>query len=245
VIKSRKCRCSHACPAVPSWFGSWGLVAASHLPLDELTHYWQCLCLSPGPHCFSEASRFPEEGEGENTPQGLTMRGQGGASGLLQGFWHQWWCLTSLCPDLEKRKNPVCHFVTPLDGSVDVDEHRRPEVLGKRSRQAGKRKPASFPKGWLTEGWVLQGRFWEEGGLHCASSWHDFEEGKWLPVPSMQRFSPSHRGWPCGTHPVLPLKIAASSGRKAGSCKTAVFNNWRDLRVFRFQMERDWRKSTF
>lgn len=30
--------------------------------------------------------------------------------------------------DLEKRKNPVCHFVTPLDGSVDVDEHRRPEV---------------------------------------------------------------------------------------------------------------------
>lgn len=33
--------------------------------------------------------------------------------------------------DLEKRKNPVCHFVTPLDGSVDVDEHRRPEVCGK------------------------------------------------------------------------------------------------------------------
>lgn len=32
-------------------------------------------------------------------------------------------------PDLEKRKNPVCHFVTPLDGSVDVDEHRRPEVF--------------------------------------------------------------------------------------------------------------------
>lgn len=34
-------------------------------------------------------------------------------------------------PDLEKRKNPVCHFVTPLDGSVDVDEHRRPEVFGR------------------------------------------------------------------------------------------------------------------
>ncbi|PNJ82218.1 MLXIP isoform 3 [Pongo abelii] len=30
---------------------------------------------------------------------------------------------------LEKRKNPVCHFVTPLDGSVDVDEHRRPEAI--------------------------------------------------------------------------------------------------------------------
>lgn len=30
---------------------------------------------------------------------------------------------------MEKRKNPVCHFVTPLDGSADVDEHRRPEVF--------------------------------------------------------------------------------------------------------------------
>lgn len=38
-------------------------------------------------------------------------------------------CFSSLTPDLEKRKNPVCHFVTPLDGSVDVDEHRRPEVF--------------------------------------------------------------------------------------------------------------------
>ena len=40
-------------------------------------------------------------------------------------------CLTPPRPDLEKRKNPVCHFVTPLDGSVEVDEHRRPEVLGR------------------------------------------------------------------------------------------------------------------
>ncbi|XP_029427753.1 MLX-interacting protein isoform X2 [Rhinatrema bivittatum] len=30
---------------------------------------------------------------------------------------------------LEKRKNPVCHFVTPLDGSVDADENRRPEAI--------------------------------------------------------------------------------------------------------------------
>uniref|UniRef100_K7G8L6 MLX interacting protein n=1 Tax=Pelodiscus sinensis TaxID=13735 RepID=K7G8L6_PELSI len=30
---------------------------------------------------------------------------------------------------LEKRKNPVCHFVTPLDGSIDVEEHRRPEAI--------------------------------------------------------------------------------------------------------------------
>ncbi|KAH0625605.1 hypothetical protein JD844_015190, partial [Phrynosoma platyrhinos] len=31
--------------------------------------------------------------------------------------------------NLEKRKNPVCHFVTPLDGSVEVDDHRRPEAI--------------------------------------------------------------------------------------------------------------------
>lgn len=37
-------------------------------------------------------------------------------------------CIVVVVSDLEKRKNPVCHFVTPLDGSVDVDEHRRPEV---------------------------------------------------------------------------------------------------------------------
>lgn len=26
----------------------------------------------------------------------------------------------------------MCHFVTPLDGSVDVDEHRRPEVCNQK-----------------------------------------------------------------------------------------------------------------
>ncbi|KAK2092922.1 hypothetical protein P7K49_029451 [Saguinus oedipus] len=30
---------------------------------------------------------------------------------------------------LEKGKNPVCHFVMPLEGSVDVDEHCRPEAI--------------------------------------------------------------------------------------------------------------------
>lgn len=29
--------------------------------------------------------------------------------------------------DVERRKNPVCHFVTPLDGNTDLDVHR-PEV---------------------------------------------------------------------------------------------------------------------
>lgn len=33
-----------------------------------------------------------------------------------------------LPPDVEKRDNPVCHFVTPLDGSMDLDIHRPAEV---------------------------------------------------------------------------------------------------------------------
>lgn len=33
-----------------------------------------------------------------------------------------------LLPDVEKRDNPVCHFVTPLDGSIGLDIHRPAEV---------------------------------------------------------------------------------------------------------------------
>ncbi|XP_069475696.1 MLX-interacting protein [Ambystoma mexicanum] len=42
---------------------------------------------------------------------------------LNNAIWRAWYMQY-----LEKRKNPVCHFVTPLDGSVDVDE-RRPETI--------------------------------------------------------------------------------------------------------------------
>ncbi len=29
---------------------------------------------------------------------------------------------------MERRENPVCHFVTPLDGNIDMDVHRPAEV---------------------------------------------------------------------------------------------------------------------
>lgn len=38
------------------------------------------------------------------------------------------WVLIFLPPDVEKRDNPVCHFVTPLDGTVDSDIHPPAEV---------------------------------------------------------------------------------------------------------------------
>ncbi|XP_015273132.1 PREDICTED: MLX-interacting protein [Gekko japonicus] len=43
---------------------------------------------------------------------------------LNNAIWRAWYIQY-----LEKRKNPVCHFVTPLDGSMEVDEHRRPEAI--------------------------------------------------------------------------------------------------------------------
>lgn len=77
-----------------------------------------------------------------------------GGPGLLQGPGRGDDVLPSLAPDLEKRQNPVCHFVTPLDGSVEVDEHRRPEVLGCRPRVARKGpRRQSLGRRQLTEGW--------------------------------------------------------------------------------------------
>ncbi|XP_055654011.1 MLX-interacting protein isoform X2 [Falco peregrinus] len=49
---------------------------------------------------------------------------------LNNAIWRAWYMQY-----LEKRKNPVCHFVTPLDGSVDVDEHRRPEAIATWKRR--------------------------------------------------------------------------------------------------------------
>lgn len=31
------------------------------------------------------------------------------------------------CADVERRKNPVCGFITPLEG-MEADDHRKPEV---------------------------------------------------------------------------------------------------------------------
>ncbi|KAG8597659.1 hypothetical protein GDO81_002351 [Engystomops pustulosus] len=43
---------------------------------------------------------------------------------LNNAIWRAWYMQY-----IEKRQNPVCHFVTPLDASVDFDEHRRPEAI--------------------------------------------------------------------------------------------------------------------
>lgn len=86
-----------------------------------------------------------------------------GGKGSFRVLGHSDNVLSFLCLDLEKRKNPVCHFVTPLDGSVEVDEHRRPEVLGSWPSVAGKDLPSSggsdSPRA-RSRGWILQQSGW-------------------------------------------------------------------------------------
>ncbi|KAM5192257.1 MLX-interacting protein [Mantella aurantiaca] len=48
---------------------------------------------------------------------------------LNNAIWRAWYMQY-----IEKRLNPVCHFVTPLDASVDFDEHRRPEAIATEGR---------------------------------------------------------------------------------------------------------------
>ncbi|MBN3316664.1 MLXIP protein, partial [Atractosteus spatula] len=43
---------------------------------------------------------------------------------LNNAIWRAWYMQY-----VEKRDNPVCRFVTPLDGSLDSEDHRRPEAI--------------------------------------------------------------------------------------------------------------------
>ena len=101
-------------------------------------------------------------------------------------------------PDLEKRKNPVCHFVTPLDGSVEVDEHRRPEVRG--MWWALTREEVTHKGGTGTEGsGSCRGRMQDRVlGLCCPGSCFDPEK-RWrcrgqVASDTPQRLPPSQAG---------------------------------------------------
>ncbi|KAM9546751.1 MLX-interacting protein-like isoform 1-T1 [Salvelinus alpinus] len=43
---------------------------------------------------------------------------------LNNAIWRAWYMQY-----VEKRENPVCHFVTPLDGTVDMEDHRSAEAI--------------------------------------------------------------------------------------------------------------------
>ncbi|KAK7933084.1 hypothetical protein WMY93_003980 [Mugilogobius chulae] len=48
---------------------------------------------------------------------------------LNNAIWRAWYIQY-----VEKRQNPVCHFVTPLDGSIELDVHRPAEVIANEGK---------------------------------------------------------------------------------------------------------------
>lgn len=48
---------------------------------------------------------------------------------LNNAIWRAWYMQY-----VEKRQNPVCHFVTPLDGSIEFDVHRPAEAVANEGR---------------------------------------------------------------------------------------------------------------
>lgn len=48
---------------------------------------------------------------------------------LNNAIWRAWYIQY-----VEKRQNPVCHFVTPLDGSIELDVHRPAEAIANEGR---------------------------------------------------------------------------------------------------------------
>ncbi|XP_053525597.1 MLX-interacting protein isoform X2 [Artibeus jamaicensis] len=94
---------------------SFGKTSSCHLSIDaSLTKLFECMTLAySGKLVSPKWKNF----------KGLKLQWRDKIR-LNNAIWRAWYIQY-----LEKRSNPVCHFVTPLDGSVDVDEHRRPEAI--------------------------------------------------------------------------------------------------------------------
>nr|XP_033809761.1 MLX-interacting protein isoform X2 [Geotrypetes seraphini] len=94
---------------------SFGKASACHLSIDaSLTKLFECMTLAySGKLVSPKWKNF----------KGLKLQWRDKIR-LNNAIWRAWYMQY-----LEKRKNPVCHFVTPLDGSVDIDDNRRPEDI--------------------------------------------------------------------------------------------------------------------
>ncbi|XP_048198969.1 MLX-interacting protein isoform X2 [Perognathus longimembris pacificus] len=94
---------------------SFGKTSSCHLSIDaSLTKLFECMTLAySGKLVSPKWKNF----------KGLKLQWRDKIR-LNNAIWRAWYMQY-----LEKRKNPVCHFVTPLDSSIDVDEHRRPEAI--------------------------------------------------------------------------------------------------------------------
>ncbi|MBN3289973.1 MLXIP protein, partial [Polypterus senegalus] len=93
----------------------FGKASSSHLSIDaSLTKLFECMTLAySGKLVSPKWKNF----------KGLKLLWRDKIR-LNNAIWRAWYIQY-----VEKRENPVCHFVTPLDGSIDVEEHRRPEAI--------------------------------------------------------------------------------------------------------------------
>ncbi|KAM4710422.1 MLX-interacting protein isoform 2-T2 [Discoglossus pictus] len=94
---------------------SFGKTSTCHLSIDaSLTKLLECMTLAySGKLVSPKWKNF----------KGLKLQWRDKIR-LNNAIWRAWYMQY-----IEKRQNPVCHFVTPLDSTIDFDEHRRPEAI--------------------------------------------------------------------------------------------------------------------
>ncbi|XP_051887712.1 MLX-interacting protein isoform X2 [Pristis pectinata] len=92
----------------------FGPYSTSHLSIDaSLTKLFECMTLAySGKLVSPKWKNF----------KGLKLLWRDKIR-LNNAIWRAWYMQY-----VEKRENPVCHFVTPLDGTIEFDEPRRPEA---------------------------------------------------------------------------------------------------------------------
>lgn len=92
----------------------FGPYSASHLSIDaSLTKLFECMTLAySGKLVSPKWKNF----------KGLKLLWRDKIR-LNNAIWRAWYMQY-----VEKRDNPVCHFVTPLDGTIEFDEPRKPEA---------------------------------------------------------------------------------------------------------------------
>ncbi|XP_053557729.1 MLX-interacting protein [Bombina bombina] len=94
---------------------SFGKTSTCHLSIDaSLTKLLECMTLAySGKLVSPKWKNF----------KGLKLQWRDKIR-LNNAIWRAWYMQY-----IEKRQNPVCHFVTPLDATIDFEEHRRPEAI--------------------------------------------------------------------------------------------------------------------
>ncbi|KAM9858254.1 MLX-interacting protein [Aulostomus maculatus] len=93
----------------------FGKASTSHISIDaSLTKLFECMTLAySGKLVSPKWKNF----------KGLKLLWRDKIR-LNNAIWRAWYMQY-----VERRENPVCHFVTPLDGNIDLDVHRPSEVI--------------------------------------------------------------------------------------------------------------------